>query len=220
MQKKRLDENTIQVIINQEDLDERGITMLDLLGNQHQIEDFFYSILAEVDTDHQFKKNDSVTFQALPIKNGLELIISKNNNKGATKQDGQEISQMVANQLQGHDAHQTSTRDNGNNEQNQQSISTSDTFVVRFESFEDFIELAGVIQQDDLISDLYLYRHHYYLIIKNLGNGNYDHDATLDYQAIANEYGQVVQLSPSILDEHGKKIMSQSALDTARYYFK
>ena len=71
MEKKRLDENTIQVIIDQDDLDERGITMLDLLGNQRQIEDFFYSILSEVDTEHEFKKNDSVTFQAL---NNTELI--------------------------------------------------------------------------------------------------------------------------------------------------
>lgn len=220
LQKKRLDKNTIQVIINQEDLDERGITMLDLLGNQKQIEDFFYSILSEVDTDHQFKKNDSVTFQALPIKNGLELIISKNSQGNSTNSNNEQISKMIADQLKGHDTKNFSTGSGDSNTPTNPHTDISDTFVVRFKSFEDFIELANVIQGEDLISDLYLYNHHYFLVIKNLANGDYSQDATLDYEAITNEYGTVSDIAPAILEEHGKKIMSQSALDTARYYFK
>lgn len=219
MQKKRLDENTIQVIIDQADLDERGITMLDLLGDQQQVEDFFYSILAEVDTDHQFKKNDSVTFQALPIKNGLELIISKHADTQSDRSDNNQLSQMLSNQLKGHDT-RSYRPDNNSDQQPGQTETISDTFVVRFQNFEDFIELSNVIHEDDLISDLYLYHHQYYLVIKNLANGDYSKDATLDYQAIANEYGEISSIAPSILEEHGKHIMSQSALDTARYYFK
>lgn len=78
MEMERINENTIRVVIGNDDLTERGITVLDLLGNHKQIEGFFYSILEEVDVDHQFQDNDAVTFQVLPNRNGLELFISKN----------------------------------------------------------------------------------------------------------------------------------------------
>ncbi len=78
MEMERINENTIRVLIGNDDLTQRGITVLDLLGNHQQIESFFYSILEEVDTEHQFQDNDSVTFQVLPNRNGLELFISKN----------------------------------------------------------------------------------------------------------------------------------------------
>lgn len=220
MEKKRLDENTIQVIIGQDDLDERGITMLDLLGNQKQIEDFFYSVLEEVDTDHQFKKNDSVTFQALPIKDGLELIISKNVNKTTPASGMNQISQMIANQLKGHDSKVATNGGQPNKDNEKIEESVANTFVIKFADFEDFIELANVLTDDDLASDLYLYHGSYYLVIQNISNQSLASDATLDYQAVANEYGDIVKITPAILEEHGKRIMRQSALDTARYYFK
>ena len=45
MEMEHINENTIRVIIENEDLAERGITFLDLLGNHREIESFFYSIL-------------------------------------------------------------------------------------------------------------------------------------------------------------------------------
>ena len=52
MEMENINENTIRVLIENSDLEERGITFLDLLGNQKQIESFFYSILEEVDVDN------------------------------------------------------------------------------------------------------------------------------------------------------------------------
>lgn len=79
MEMKRINENTIRVLLNNEDLNERGITVLDLLNHNQQIEDFFYSILeGEVDADHQFQDNDLVTFQVRPQQDGLELYNHQN----------------------------------------------------------------------------------------------------------------------------------------------
>ena len=77
MEMENINEHTIRVLIENADLEERGITFLDLLGNQKQIESFFYSILEEVDVDNQFQETDAITFQVLPNGNGLELFISK-----------------------------------------------------------------------------------------------------------------------------------------------
>ena len=78
MEMEHINENTIRVLIGHEDLEERGVSFLDLLGNHKEIENFFYSILEEVDIEEEFRGSEAVTFQVLPKGDGLELFISKN----------------------------------------------------------------------------------------------------------------------------------------------
>lgn len=220
MEMQRIDANTIRVLINQDDLDARGITMLDLLGNQNQIEDFFYSILEEVDTDHQFHKNDSVTFQALPTKKGLELLISK----GAPRmvEDKQHVSKMIQQELRGHD----STRNGGAakpeaaNDRSGHTFNPLQQFVFKFKDFEDFVELSQAINADDYQSDLYLYHGSYYLLLQNVAGSGVPSDEVKDMLAIVNEFADESKLAAPVLSEHGKRLMRQSALETAQYYFK
>lgn len=78
MEMFKINDNTIRVILDKEDIAARGIEVLDILGNQKKLEDFFYSILGEVDMDEDFKENDAVTFQIIPRENdGVEMIITK-----------------------------------------------------------------------------------------------------------------------------------------------
>ena len=75
MQVDHINENTIRVRIDKEELARRGLKVLDLLGDKDKIQQFFYSILAEVDTDHTFNKGVPVTFQVMPNNVGLDLMI-------------------------------------------------------------------------------------------------------------------------------------------------
>lgn len=78
MEMERINDDTIRVVVTNDDLAERDISIVDLLGNQDKIEEFFYSILEEIDIEGDFENNEAVTFQVLPNQNGLELFISKN----------------------------------------------------------------------------------------------------------------------------------------------
>lgn len=40
MEMEKINENTMRVTLGKEDLAERGISILDLIGNQHDVEDF------------------------------------------------------------------------------------------------------------------------------------------------------------------------------------
>lgn len=79
MKMEKVNANTIRVTLEEQDLIERGMTVLDLLGNQNEIENFFYSILQEVDVEQEFKELDAVTFQVMPKKDGLEIFITRVN---------------------------------------------------------------------------------------------------------------------------------------------
>ncbi|KRM68618.1 adaptor protein [Apilactobacillus ozensis DSM 23829 = JCM 17196] len=210
MEMERINEDTIRVLINNSDLDERGITVLDLLGNRKQIEGFFYSILEEVDSEHQFQQDGSVTFQVLPNKNGLELFISK----------GEHIDQD--------DSFSNSTTIDNNDIKNADNYSLNNNddaytrnFIIKFNSFEDFISLSKVLRIENGASNLYFYKSKYFLELTFFVNvGGTDEESIKDSLAIAYEYGNKFDKNSRFFDEHGKRIMDTGALELARYYFK
>lgn len=233
MEMQRIDENTIKVILGPDDLETRGVSMLDLLGNRKQIENFFYSILEEVDVDHSFANNeDAVTFQVMPQNqsNGLILLISKGNNsiKNMNKNNENQNSDDVNNnewedffrdnlgidskEIDSNNQVDTNTYENDLEENNKLDL------VVKFDDFDDFIELAGILRVDGLNTDLWLYQDEYYLemtvFIDEL------HDIRIkELMSIVNEYSTKTSVTPAILSEFGKKIMEAAALQLARYYF-
>lgn len=225
---ERINENTIRVLIGNDDLSARGITVLDLLGNHQQIESFFYSILEEVDTEHQFQDNDSVTFQVLPNRNGLELFISKNGidddeqsseDEDAIHQD--DISEFLKRQLEQTDAEDkrktTVENDGVDDALNDQSLEKSTT-VIQLNDFESMVQVARVLKLENAVTNLYRYREAYYLEVIFFVDSTTP-ETIKDDLAIAYEYGHKTEISPDVLNEHGKLVMEQSALELTRFYF-
>jgi len=243
MEMERINDDTIRVLIGNDDLNERGIRVLDLLGNHKQIESFFYSILEEVDVDHQFQDNDAVTFQVLPNRNGLELFISKNSenlqdtiakatqspNESSDHDMQDDVSDFLKRKLMQTD---TDSTDQPQGVQHNQAKDTNDLdpyiedpdtptkeFVLAFDSFEDVIALAQMFRPDGLASNLFKYRDKYYLelvfFVDQSSTGVIKDDV-----AVALEYANQSKVTADVLLEHGEKIMSNAALETVRHYFK
>ncbi|MBB1078523.1 adaptor protein MecA [Limosilactobacillus sp. STM2_1] len=223
MEMERINENTIRVLVDNDDLSARGITILDLLGDHQQIEDFFYSILKEVDTDHQFQNNDAVTFQVMPTNNGLELFISKNDsNLAGNEQHGpgnDQVSQFIKQHLiQKRTKNQEQRNTTIDNESSDVKVQRTKWQVVVFSSFEDLIDFAKIAEDNDVSSYLYKYDNRYYLALA-YSDTNFSGTTVKDQLAIAYEYGNPTATTVDFLSEHGKKIMSVSALHLIRHYF-
>lgn len=226
MEMEHINKNTIRVLINNDDLSARGITILDLLGDHQQIEDFFYSILREVDTEHQFQNNDSVTFQVMPTSNGLELFISKNDPNapdGGQAANNEQIAQYIKRNLARSAAAPTDRvaepqplkAAHGKTVQQHQANSWR---VIAFDSFEDLIDFARIADDQDVVSDLYKDGGRYYLALQYFQPVEND-GVVKDSLALAYEYGNPTAITPVYLSEHGKKLMAVSALHTIRHYF-
>lgn len=224
MEMERINENTIRILIGNDDLDKRGITVLDLLGNHKQIESFFYSILEEVDKDHQFQNNDAVTFQVLPNQNGLELFISKDvdisnsemmlDSKGDESDKRDRVSKFI-------DEHPDSGKSQsvGDSKTNDEFGHQKRTVILEFDQLNDFIDLAKALRLENGTSDLYLYQDKYYLVLQLFSNDPVDMVVS-DEVAIANEYGRKTTVTKDLLTEYGQHLMENSALELSRYYFK
>ena len=214
MEMEHINENTIRVLIKSEDLAARGITFLDLLGNHNEIENFFYSILEEVDIDEEFKGSEAVTFQVLPKGDGLELFISKNlppegmenfddMSDGSTEDITDMLKKHVASQLQ-----ETETQPELGNR-----------FIFELNSFEAMVQLASEVYLDSVTTNLYQMNDRYYLEVQFMDNDTTDIEVE-NALAYLMEFANRTQVTSEVLAEYGKIIMEHDALELTRYYFK
>ncbi|WP_295747716.1 adaptor protein MecA [uncultured Limosilactobacillus sp.] len=228
MKMEHINENTIRVLLGSDDLSARGITVLDLLGNHKQIQDFFYSILDEVDTDHEFRDNEAVTFQVLPTRTGLELFISKADpESGDTNANNDAISRYIKREMVGKDqplinpdptvADKASAEAEPSDEFGGQ---PSTTRVVKFNHFEDVISVSHLMEPvDQMSSDLYKLDGQYFLILTFFNDGSLAEGLIEDVMAVLSEYAIQTAITADIIAEHGKMLMQHSAVERVRYYF-
>ncbi len=226
MEMERINENTIRVSIGNDDLAERGVTFLDLLGNQKQIESFFYSILEEVDVEEQFQETDSVTFQVLPNHDGLELFISKN----LPMNDDDNLDVMPDNVLGDGftDFLKEHIAGNGKLDENildedmdllGDGLNNVYETIFRLDAFETMITVAKHIKIENVLSYLYKFKEDYFLRISFFTEENNEMQVKND-MAQFYEYASKTNVTADILEEYGEVVMDRNALELTRYYFK
>lgn len=229
MEIEHINDDTIRVRIENADLEARGYTFLDLLGNQKQIETFFYSILEEVDIDDEFQESDAITFQVMPSRNGLELFISKNADihENFLSEEGmgdfsndysdRDYSRFEDNRKNSH-RNAENEIDDGTLEPFEAESDTHE-FVIEFKVFEQVVQLARAFQTDTGLSSLYQFGGKYYIEFF-LIDDEFSTRTPKEDQAIILEYGEETTISSDILSEHGKQLIEDVALETINHHFK
>lgn len=238
MEIRRIDENTIRVQLSREELEERGVNGLDMLSDRHKIQDFFYTILSEIDTDHDFAHDEPVSFQVMPNNGGLDLLISKAKDGGINS-----LQKMLRGEL-GDDISNTDSQpikpgfsdldsnDKAEHKQNvakvNQGFSSQDNangqeknmhHAYSFNDLGTVIELADNLRANDIASSLYYQRGKYFMEIAFLSE-EYSELKPNDAWAIANEYGiKINEKEMNSVKEIGKCLFRQDALGNIRHYF-
>ncbi|MFK4566078.1 adaptor protein MecA [Enterococcus sp. UD-01] len=215
MEMEHINENTIRVLIGNEDLADRGITFLDLLGNHKEVENFFYSILEEVDVEDEFQGSEAVTFQVLPKSDGLELFISKNasmedvsNFEGFNDLNAEEVSNLIRRQIE----------DDFADEPQELSDTSVKNLVFELNDFEAMVQLANQVNLQSVIANLYTFKGKYYLqtifLMDELGKNTVENEL-----AQLLEFADLSTVTPETLNEYGTCIMERNALELTQYYF-
>ncbi|MHC5268683.1 adaptor protein MecA [Enterococcus sp. LJL98] len=242
MEMEHINENTIRVLIRSEDLAARGFTFIDLLGNQQEIENFFYSILEEVDVNGDFKSSEAVTFQVLPNGDGLELFISKNISaeeidaynlfseqfseegllsfleQDETEEEAEMLDQMIeAVDQKGSNkkAKKQALDQKAKSKAKKEEIRRA--YVFELMNFEAGVYLAGAVTLDDVETNLVTMDNHYYLSV------HFSPEASeLEIKnkvAHLAEFARLSEGTADVLLEHGQVLMAQDAIGTIRQYF-
>ena len=237
MQVDHINNNTIRVRIGKQELANRGLKVLDLLGDKNKIQHFFYSILDEIDTDHSFSQDAPVTFQVMPNNGGLDLLITK-----VTEKDRNNLAQLFDNDFANNDNKKNNDarksfldlepeNEEEDKEDSSEPADSSQPKVKKqfwklqkkqaycFTDLDQVTELADSLEASDLSSSLYFERGKFYLELI-FTDQEYSEIKPADAWAIANEYGIKVKTSEMArVRTNGKCLLSHDALDRLRQYF-
>lgn len=223
MEMEHINENLIKVLIRQEDLEERGIDFLDLVGDQKTIERFFYSILEEVDVDKHFQESEAVTFQVMPNKEGLELYISRTNFDEMDEIWEDELTKHLIERKREMNENESNKDDNKkektildlfeNEEKSQETedVKLVEGEIIKFADLEDFLKLSREVTTDLIHADFYHMNSNYFLVINYVDSSIVEEYA---YNKLLTmfEYGEKVKVTEAILQEHGDILRSKDAL--------
>lgn len=77
MEMKQINESTLKITISLEDLEERGMELHDFLVPQEKTEEFFYTVMDELDLPDNFKQSGMLSFRVTPRKDRLDVFVTK-----------------------------------------------------------------------------------------------------------------------------------------------
>lgn len=226
MEMEYINENTLRVFIDADDLAERGVSIMDLLQNRSEVEHFFMSILEEADVSNKFQQSDSVTFQVMPKRGGLDLYISKaQDNSDDSKQQIEELLKAItANDDIDIDALDI---DDSSSKKKKKEVfpyhEYANTIVTTFE-FNSLDDLINVSQDTDMTDygityEVYHYNDHFYLVA-------YFDAMTFDVYNVKNvgyyilEFADISPFNENVLHEHGELIFKNHSLLPLRDIFE
>lgn len=199
MKFEHINNDAIHIFLSKQDLEDRGMSVMNLLGDKSEMEHFFFDLLKEIDDNGDFKRNDSVAFQIIPNKEGLELLVTKNGVDLELLNKFTNISNKV-NDFKDADSNTTKI-DNYNNSSLKQLFKVDNLYDIK--SLEESL-LDNSNYYDD---SLFLYNGNYYLLFKfkNMSSLN-------KCIPIVEEFLNKVDLSVDIIEEHGKNILNSGVL--------
>ena len=220
MEMERINDDTILVRIENEDLQERGTSVSELLANPTEIEEFFHSILVEMDVIDQFEDSEGMSFQVMPNPEGIELYVTKYVEKKDIEADSERFVRNLVDTIQHSLGHRMGKPKK--EKKVEAPVETEKTLepldcTVFFDSFEDFVQLAKLYPYNVQKSSLYRYSNYYFLHVYQDVFGEEDFTADL---ALLREFGEFSRVSWEVVQEYGEVMIKEKAIETAKKYFK
>ena len=220
MEMERINDDTILVRIENEDLQERGTSVSELLANPTEIEEFFHSILVEMDVIDQFEDSEGMSFQVMPNPEGIELYVTKFVEKKDIEADSERFVRNLVDTIQHSLGHRMGKPKKEKKVEapveKEKTLEPLDCTVF-FDSFEDFIQLAKMYPYNVQKSSLYRYSNYYFLHVYQDVFGGEDFTADV---ALLREFGEFSRVSWEVVQEYGEVMIKEKAIETAKKYFK
>ncbi|MEB6611935.1 adaptor protein MecA [Staphylococcus pasteuri] len=234
MRIERVDDTTVKLFITYSDIEARGFSREDLWTNRKRGEEFFWSMIDEINEEEDFVVEGPLWIQVHAFEKGVEVTISKSKNEEAMNmaddnhfdQFDDQVNELLAQTLESEDNvenifEQRDQQKKAQQEQpqRQRKQASMRTVIVKFEDLEQVINYAyhnnqSTVEFEDL---LYMIDSQYYYAIH--------FDENVDQETINDSYSQLLEFAyPTdktevYLNDYGKIIMSHNVTSQMRRYF-
>lgn len=230
MEMKQINESTLKITISLEDLEERGMELRDFLVPQEKTEEFFYSVLDELDLPDNFKQSGMLSFRVTPKKDRLDVFVTKSELSEDLNfedlADLGDVSQMSPEEFfktlektmlekGDKDAHKLLEEvENAEEEaESQEEIVQQDYthYVLEFSDFSAVMDLVKSLDFPTEASELYKLNNRYYMTVLVSLENQPAYYANLIYSRLL-EHAQKADKTRAYLQEHGIILVADDAL--------
>ena len=238
MEMKQISDSTIKITIQLEDLEERGMEMADFLVPQEKTEEFFYTILDELEMPDNFLDSGMLSFRVTPKPDKVDVFVTKSKNLSfedlADLPDMEELSHMSPDEflktleksifekskedieaVQSLETAEAEERERLSQESaDEQSAENAERYIYYILRFEDIKAAAAFAQTVDYkidLSELYKYDSAYYLtILVDVEGFPEPYPAWL--LAKMREFADDSDITRAVLQEHGHLLLVTDAV--------
>ncbi|WP_281659336.1 adaptor protein MecA [Halobacillus sp. Cin3] len=227
MEIERINENTVKFYVTYQDVEQRGFDREEIWYNRERSEQLFWEMMDEVNDKENFQADGPLWIQVQAMDKGLEVIVTK----AQVSQDGQKL-ELPNDEGKGvdvpldeklesllDDKYQTSGDYKQSEEDGVEESEGSLTFTLKFNEFEDIIQLSHYLSiPESMEQRLFHFEDRYYLYIQ-FDDERMNDDEQENTLSQLMEYAHESSLTVYRLEEYGKVIFEEQALQQIRQYF-
>ncbi|MFT4412490.1 adaptor protein MecA [Fredinandcohnia humi] len=221
MEIERINEHTVKFYISYNDIEQRGFEREEIWYNRERSEELFWEMMDEIHQEEEFTVDGPLWIQVQALEKGLEVLVtraqlSKDGNKYElpVSDDKLPVDDKIESLLDQH----FNPRFDGDKDFIEEIEEDNYQFLIRFNDFEDVISLAHRTKLKGLSNNLYFFEGKYFLFIE-FNEEIYTEDELENMLSIVLEYGQESVLSIHRIEEYGKKIIAENALEVMANHF-
>ncbi|HSU79003.1 MAG TPA: adaptor protein MecA [Candidatus Angelobacter sp.] len=223
MKIERVNEYTLKCFISYLDIENRGFDREDIWSDRERGEELFWEMMDEANHQESFPLEGPLWIQVQALEKGLEIIVTR----AQLSKDGSKLELPISQDKHldipvneelddltlDHEIQKGKHGEDSDEEWTEEDL----TFLIQFDDFESIISLSHRINSDNLESKLYHYENMYYLDV--IFSADLTEDEQEDRLSLILEYGFETGLSNYVIQEYGKVILQEQALEEIRTHF-
>ncbi|HLR61729.1 MAG TPA: adaptor protein MecA [Lentibacillus sp.] len=223
MEIERINENTVKFYITYVDIEDRGFQREEIWYNRERGEQLFWQMMEELNYKEDFNIDGPLWIQVQAMDKGLEIVVTKaqiskdGENLELPDENGKTVDISVDEKIEDVlDDKFGKEKAGKNNVKDEKDGNLS--LIVRFNDFEDVIQLSHYFKgnEDELDNMLYHYDDNYYLYIEFPQE---DDDRQEDLLSQIFEFAVDTDITIHFLEEYGKQIFENDTFGQIRSHF-
>lgn len=225
MEIERINDNTVKFYISYIDIENRGFEREEIWYNRERSEQLFWQMMDEVNYKEDFNVDGPLWIQVQALDKGLEIIVTKaqvsknGENIELSTENGKTIDLSVDEDIE-HMLENKFGKSSDKNSDDEDVQEGNLSIVVRFNDFEDVIQLSHYFQDetDSFEDSLFYFNNNYYFHLEFIDE-SLDDDKQEDVISKIFEFGKDTDVTIHYLEEYGKTVFTDGTFEQVRNYF-
>ncbi|HEL1611996.1 TPA: adaptor protein MecA [Streptococcus suis] len=238
MKVKQISDSTLKITIKMDDLEERGMELADFLIPQEKTEEFFYTVLDELELPLTFRESGMLSFRVTPKPDRVDIFVTKSDLDqnlnfdefadiselgdvtGMSPEDFFKSLEQTVRERSSKDMDAVRHLEEVEKAEEEEEAEESESegyiyYILDFPNMDELMTFVGTVDYPIEESELYKMDGHYYMtVLINVEERSKRYPDYLLSRML--EFANDTKLTRPVLQEHGVTILPMAALEELR----